>query len=128
MSDDVLALVRDPGNALELCRFTIAATPSLQTIRILELPLVLSYVLLLASSLKTGHNTSALGIHRQTSPHPRNPFSPSQDDALVLFARIYGSAFFFFFFGKRFIIRNLVVLWLSFRGNENIYWPRKQVP
>ena len=96
MSDDVLALVRGPGNTLELCRFTIAATPSLQTIRILELPLVLSYVLLLASSLKTGHNTSALGIHRQTSPHPRNPFSPSQDDALVLltlFARIYGSAF-----------------------------------
>ena len=109
VSDDVLALVRGPGNALDFCRLTNAATPSLQTIRILELPPVLQYVLLVASSLKTGHNTRVLDIHRQTSPHPRNPFSPSQDDALVLLT----------------LCSNI---WLSFRGNENIYWPRKQVP
>lgn len=96
VSDDVLALVRGSGNALELCRLISAPTPSLQTIRLLELPPVLPYVRLVAASLKTEHHTSALDIHRQTRPPPRHPFSPSQDDTLVLLtltARISGSAF-----------------------------------
>jgi len=96
VSDDVLALVRGPENALELCRLTSAPTPSLQTIRLLELPPVLPYVRLVAASLKTEHHTSGLDIHRQTRPPPRHHFSPSQDDTLVLFtlsARISGSAF-----------------------------------
>jgi hypothetical protein len=96
VSDDVLALVRGPGNALELCRLTSGPTPSLRTIRLLELPPILPYVRLVAASSKTEYHTSALGVHRQTRPPPRHPFTPLQDDTLVLLtlsARISGSAF-----------------------------------
>ncbi|KAI9456834.1 hypothetical protein BJY52DRAFT_1187669 [Lactarius psammicola] len=96
VSDDVLALVRGPENALELCRLTSAPTPSLQTIRLLELPPVRPYVQLVAASLKTEHHTSSIDIHQQMRPPPRHPFSPSQDDALLLLtlsARISGSVF-----------------------------------
>ena len=96
VSDDVLALVRGPGNALELCRLTSAPTPSLQTICLLELPPLLSYVRLVAASSKTEHHTNALDVHRQKRPPPRYPFTPSQDDTLVLLtlsARTSGSSF-----------------------------------
>ncbi|KAI9439214.1 hypothetical protein H4582DRAFT_124341 [Lactarius indigo] len=96
VSDNVLALIRGPGNAVELCRLTSGPTPSLQTIRLLELPPLLPYVQLVAASSKTEHHTSVVDTHRQTRPPPRYPFSPSQDDTLVLLslsARISGSAF-----------------------------------
>lgn len=96
VSNDVLALVRGLGNALELCRLTSGPTPSLQTIRLLELPPLLPYVRLVAASSKTELHTSAIDTHQHTRPPPRHPFSPSQDDTLVLLAlsaRISGSAF-----------------------------------
>lgn len=96
VSDDVLALVQGPGNALELCRLTSAPTPSLQTIRILELPPVLPDVRLVAAICKSERHTGTLDIHQQTRPPPRHPFSPSQDDALVLLTlsvRTYRSDF-----------------------------------
>jgi hypothetical protein len=96
VSDDVLALVRGPGNALELCRLISAPTPSLQTIRILELPPVLPDVRLVAVICKSECHTGTLDIHQQTRPPPRHPFSPSQVDALVLFTfsvRIYDTNF-----------------------------------
>ena len=82
MSDDVLVLVWGPGNALELCRLTNGATPSLQTIGILELPPVLPYILLVAANFKTELQTSALDIHRQTRPPPGRSSNPSQDGLL----------------------------------------------
>ncbi|KAH9028720.1 hypothetical protein EDB84DRAFT_260872 [Lactarius hengduanensis] len=96
VSNDVLALVRGPGNALELCKLTSGPTPSLQTIRLLELPPLLPYVRLVAASSKTEFHTSAIDVHQHTRPPPRHTFSPSQDDTLVLLAlsaRISGSAF-----------------------------------
>ena len=96
VSDNVLALVQGPGNAVELCRLTSGPTPSLQTIRLLELPPILPYVQLVAASTKVEHHSSALDIRPQTRPPPRQPFCPSQDDTLVLLtlsARLSGSSF-----------------------------------
>jgi len=96
VSDDVLALVRGPGNALELCRLTVTPTPSLRTICLLELPPLLPYVQLVAASSKIEHHSRAVDIHQQIRPPPRHPFSPSRDDTLVLLtlsARIRGSIF-----------------------------------
>ena len=96
MSDDVLALIRGPENAIELCRIDPSSTPSLQTIRLLELPSLVPYARLSSAFLKTESNPSALTTHRPTRQPPRHPFSPSPTSALVLItltAKIRGSAF-----------------------------------
>jgi hypothetical protein len=103
LSDDVLALIRGPENAIELCRIdtTNSTTASLQTICLLELPPLVSYARLSSASLKTeSSNPSKSNTHpsRRSSrrPPPRHSFSPSPTEALVLLtltAKITGSAF-----------------------------------
>jgi hypothetical protein len=76
LSDDVLVLVRGPGNAIELCRVSTTPTVSLQTIRHLGLPALLPHVRLVASSLKTEDKPTTLNSHRHSRPPPRHPFDP----------------------------------------------------
>jgi len=104
LSDDVLALM-SAGNAIELCRIGPTSGAPLQTIRLLELPPLLSHVRLVAATARTENNnyTSAFGVtyhyhhHQQLHRHPpRHTFSPSPLDALVLLtltAKIHGSVF-----------------------------------
>src|SRR6267154_755033 len=91
LSDDVLALIRGPENAIELCQIVNAnSTASLQTICLLELPPLVSYARLTSASLKTGssnpagkstaHPSRRLGSCR---PPPRYSFNPSPTEALV---------------------------------------------
>lgn len=102
LSDDILALIRGPENAIELCRIdTINSTASLQTICLLELPPLVSYARLSSASLKTESNPSKSTVHpspsrRSRRPPPRHSFSPSSTEALVLLTltgKITGSAF-----------------------------------
>ncbi len=100
LSDDVLALIRGPENAIELCRIdTTISTASLQTIRILQLPSLLPYARLTSASLKTESNPRASTVlpgQRSCRPPPRHPFRPSPAEALVLLtltAKLTGSAF-----------------------------------
>ncbi|KAI0272224.1 hypothetical protein BGY98DRAFT_1099844 [Russula aff. rugulosa BPL654] len=103
LSDDVLALIRGPENAIELCRLDTAnSTASLQTISLLELPPLVSYARLTSASLKTESNPSKSTAHPHPSrrstlrPPPRHSFSPSPTKDLVLLtltAKIVGSAF-----------------------------------
>jgi hypothetical protein len=96
LSDDALALVQGPGNAIELCRISTTPTVSLQTIHHLGLPPLLPDVRLVASSLKTEDNPTTLDSHRHSRPPPRHPFFPLQVDSLVLLSlsvRIPSSSF-----------------------------------
>jgi hypothetical protein len=101
LSDDILALIRGPENAIELCRIdTINSTASLQTICLLELPPLVSYARLSSASLKPESNPSKSTVHpspsrRPRRPPPRHSFSPSSTEAvlLTLTAKITGSAF-----------------------------------
>ncbi len=101
LSDDILALIRGPRNAIELCQIDTSSTTTapLQTIRFLELPPLVPYARLNSASLITEGNLStstALSGQRSRRRPPRYPFSPSPTDALVLLtltAKIAGSAF-----------------------------------
>lgn len=100
LSDDILALIQSTGNAIEFCRIDGVSTPSLNTIRLLELPPLVPYARLATSTVKTENNdpgASKLATYRRSRrPPPRYPFRPSQSDALVLLTlttKINGSAF-----------------------------------
>ena len=102
LSDDILALIRGPENAIELCRIdTTDSTASLQTICLLGLPPLVSYAQLNSASLKTERYTSKSTAHLPSRPSrrrppPRHSFSTSPTEALVvltLTAKITGSAF-----------------------------------
>jgi hypothetical protein len=102
LSDDVLALIRGPENAIELCRIdTTNSTASLKTVCLLELPPLVSYARLTSASLKTESNPSKSAGHlpsrrSRRRPPPRHSFSRSPTEALVLLnltAKITGSAF-----------------------------------
>ena len=106
LSDNILALIRGPENAIELCRIdtTDSATASLQIICLLELPPLVPYARLTSASLKSPENNTgksessahlSSGRSRRRRP-PRYSFSPSPTEALVLLdltAKITGSAF-----------------------------------
>ena len=88
ISDDVLALIRIPENAIELCRIdTTNSTASLQTICFLELPPLMPYARLTSASIETENNHSKSTTHPRRRPHrppPRYSFSPSPTESLVL--------------------------------------------
>lgn len=100
ISDDVLALIRVPENAIEICRIeTTNSTASLQTICFLELPPLMPYARLTSASMETENNHGKSTAHpkrRLHRPPPRHSFSPLPTESLVLLtltAKITTSAF-----------------------------------